>query len=126
MKKFLTVLVAAVLSGVAVVGTSSSADARWGWGYGGWRGGWGYGGWGYPRCRMLRRLGLSRLGLGTWRLCGWCRDRRNGGDALLLLSGPGLSGLLLLFLSGAGLLLLWRGFWLLLLIPDRQPLGSRV
>ena len=29
MKKFLTVLVAAVLSGVAVVGTSSSADARW-------------------------------------------------------------------------------------------------
>jgi hypothetical protein len=47
MKKFLTVLVAAALSGVAVVGTSSSADARWG-------GGWGYrgvgccgGGWGY-------------------------------------------------------------------------------
>ena len=31
MKKFLTVLVAAALSGVAVVGTSSSADARWGW-----------------------------------------------------------------------------------------------
>ena len=51
MKKFLTVLVAAALSGVAVVGTSSSADARWGWGYGG---GLGYrgvgccgGGWGY-------------------------------------------------------------------------------
>jgi len=45
------VLVAAALSGFAVVGTSSSADARWGWGYGG---SWGYrgvgccgGGWGY-------------------------------------------------------------------------------
>jgi hypothetical protein len=56
MKKFLTVLVAAALSGVAVVGTSSSADARRGWGYGGWGygGGLGYrgvgccgGGWGY-------------------------------------------------------------------------------
>ena len=56
MKKVLTVLVAAALSGVAVVGTSSSADARWGWGYGGWGygGSWGYrgvgccgGGWGY-------------------------------------------------------------------------------
>jgi hypothetical protein len=43
MKKILTVLVAATLSGVAVLGTSSSADARWGWGYGGWRGGWGAG-----------------------------------------------------------------------------------
>ena len=51
MKKVLAVLVAAALSGVAVLGTSSSAEARW-WGYGGWGGGWGYrggccGGWGY-------------------------------------------------------------------------------
>ena len=88
MKKFLTVLVAAVLSGVAVVGTSSSADARWGWGwgYGGWRGAWGYGGLGQPRRRMLWRLGLSGLGLGTGRLCGRRRDRRHFGDALLLLT----------------------------------------
>src|SRR5215813_11582128 len=70
---------------------------------------------GLPRRRMLRRLGLSRLGLGTGRLCGRRRDRRNVGDALLLLSGPGLSGLLLLFLSGARLLLLRRWFRLLLL-----------
>jgi hypothetical protein len=50
MKRVLAVFVAAALSGVAVVGTSSSAEARWwGWGYGG---GWGYrggccGGFGY-------------------------------------------------------------------------------
>jgi len=75
---------------------------------------------------MLWRLGLSGLGLGTGRLCGRRSDRRHVGDALLLLSGPGLSGLLLLFLSGSRLLLLRRGFRLLLLITDRQPLESRV
>jgi hypothetical protein len=54
MKKVLAVLVAAALSGVAVLGTSSSAEARWwGWGYGGWGyrggccGGWGYRGLGW-------------------------------------------------------------------------------
>jgi hypothetical protein len=57
MKKFLTVLVAAALSGVAVVGTSSSADARWG-------GGWGYGGWGY------RGVGCCGGGWG-YRGLGW-------------------------------------------------------
>jgi len=51
MKKIFAGLVAAALSGAAVVGTSSSAEARW-WGYGGWGGGFGYragccGGWGY-------------------------------------------------------------------------------
>jgi hypothetical protein len=48
MKRILAVLVAAALSGVAVVGTSSSAEARW-WGYGGWgyRAGCCGGGWGY-------------------------------------------------------------------------------
>ena len=48
MKKIFAGLVAAALSTAAVVGTSSSAEARWwGWGYGGWgyRGlGWGPGG----------------------------------------------------------------------------------
>src|SRR6476661_4495628 len=83
---------------------------------------------------MLRgRLGLPRLGLGAGWLCRRCRDRRCVGDPLLLLSGPGLSGLLLLLLSGPRLLLLWRGFRRLLLLsrtrihwdrePNRLPLG---
>ncbi len=60
MKKFLIALVAAMLVGATALATSSTAEARWGygwghpawgyrggWGYGGWRHGWGYGGWGY-------------------------------------------------------------------------------
>ena len=60
MKKILIALVAATTIGVTALATSSTADARYGygwgragwgyggWGYGGWgRGGWGYGGWGY-------------------------------------------------------------------------------
>jgi hypothetical protein len=39
MRKFLTALVAVAAIGVAVVATSSTADARWGGGWG-WRGGW--------------------------------------------------------------------------------------
>src|ERR1700757_1874827 len=57
-------------------------------------------------CRLLRRLGLSRLGLGTGRLCRWRGRRGCAGGAFLFLSAPGLSHLLLLLLSGASLLLL--------------------
>jgi hypothetical protein len=53
MRKILTMLVAAAVIGTTLVATSGTADARWGYGWGGgWRGGWGYaggwhGGWGY-------------------------------------------------------------------------------
>jgi hypothetical protein len=48
MRKFLTALVAVAAIGTAALATSSTADARWGGGYGwhggyGWRGGWGWG-----------------------------------------------------------------------------------
>jgi len=66
MKKILGVLVAAALSGATLVATSSSADARWGWGYGGWRGAWGYGGgWGYR--------GVGCCGGWGYRGLGWAR-----------------------------------------------------
>jgi len=45
MKKFLIALVAATTIGVTALATSSTADARYGYGWG--RGGWGRGGWGY-------------------------------------------------------------------------------
>src|ERR1700733_11746457 len=51
-------------------------------------------------------LGLSRSGLGSRRICGRRRHRRCAGNSLLLLSDPRLSGLLLLLVSGSGLLLL--------------------
>jgi len=46
MRKFLTALVAVAALGTAAVATSSTADARWGYGWHGgygWRGGWGWG-----------------------------------------------------------------------------------
>ncbi len=45
MRKFLMALVAVAAIGAAAVGTPSTADARWGGGWGGygWRGGWGWG-----------------------------------------------------------------------------------
>lgn len=47
MRKILTVLIAAAAIGVTAVATSSTADARWGGGWG-WHGGWGWrGGWGW-------------------------------------------------------------------------------
>jgi len=42
MRKFLTAVVAVAAIGVAALATSSTADARWGGGWG-WRGGWGWG-----------------------------------------------------------------------------------
>jgi hypothetical protein len=42
MRKFLTALVAVAAIGGAAIVTSSTADARWGGGWG-WRGGWGWG-----------------------------------------------------------------------------------
>src|SRR5215813_328376 len=92
MKKFLTVLVAAVLSGVAVVGTASSADARWGWGYGGWRGAWGHGGWGYRGVGCCGGWGYRGLGWGP----GGFAAGAVIGATLATPFGPGLSGLLLL------------------------------
>jgi hypothetical protein len=67
MRKILITLVAAATLGMTALATSSSAEARWGyggwgragWGYGGWgRGGWGYRGWGY------RGWGYGGWGLG--------------------------------------------------------------
>jgi len=64
MRKILTLMVAVAAIGTTLVATSGTADARWGYGWGGgWRGGlgyaggwhggwgnrgWGYRGWGYP------------------------------------------------------------------------------
>jgi hypothetical protein len=42
MRKFLTALVAVTVIGATALATSSTADARWGGGWG-WRGGWGWG-----------------------------------------------------------------------------------
>jgi len=47
MKKILNVAVAAALCGAAVIVTSATADARWGYGGWGYHGGYHYGGWGY-------------------------------------------------------------------------------
>jgi hypothetical protein len=51
MRKFLSALVAVAAIGAAAVAMSSTADARWGGGWGGGHGGWGgygwRGGWGW-------------------------------------------------------------------------------
>ena len=128
MKKFLTVLVAAVLSGVAVVGTSSSADARWGWGwgYGGWRGAWGYGGWGYRGVGCCGGWGYRGLGWGPGGFAAGPVIGATLATPYYYYPVPAYPAYYYYSYPAPAYYYYGVGFRLLLLIPDRRPLGSRV
>ena len=98
----------------------------WGWGYGGWRGAWGYGGWGYRGVGCCGGWGYRGLGWGPGGFAAGAVIGATLATPYYYYPVPAYPAYYYYFYPAPAYYYYGVGFRLLLLIPDRRPLGSRV